>query len=609
MWCFDVEARIERNSIVSSHALKHATLRGPGSSEVGDGGGSTVRCVNEKLTSAEWRGADGRDFAFAFGEGGKSGGHRVTVREVKAIFGKFIKDGKLTIESRDGVKVLLKGSPVECGRLMKTLTTLKSLPAASREAYLSSLTRCAKCVGKCQANELKMEERQQKAAVAAAAAAAASAEKKRKRDAVDAERRAEKDSKLDEQLRNLEEKKFKIESARSEITSLKIDIEGEREALLKEKESIVQSRRELEDEKRLLQHQLGEAAKERARIESERKFAEIESRRLAEEEAQNAERAKEIETERVRLNEAKRKLEEEREKFESERSSFENDAFEARRAQSSRQTDAEEQARRVREEIFRRAQARAEDRANQTKRSTQNLKAASPSSFYGTAKKKAKIVMDDDDDDDDENDDGDDDESNKENKENENRRKQELLERMRKAELERQLKEKLAREACERRTQEAQRRKEAARRASEERAQQARRQKQEDEARDHHRYKAQQHARMRENSRTTSIPTANKAMWESHLAALEHLKSRPKGSLRESDFPWPPPHNIAFFTKSDTKVDKKKKVMKATLSWHPDKFEQKFGQLLREDEAKKIRDRVRALSSQYIELRHVLNGQ
>ena len=49
--------------------------------------------------------------------------------------------------------------------------------------------------------------------------------------------------------------------------------------------------------------------------------------------------------------------------------------------------------------------------------------------------------------------------------------------------------------------------------------------------------------------------------------------------------------------------------MKATLSWHPDKFEQKFGQLLREEEAKKIRDRVRALSSQYIELRHVLNAQ
>lgn len=604
MWCFDVEARVERNSIASSHALKHATLRGPGST-TSDASmdASAVRCVNEKL---EWRGADGREFCFAFGEGGKGGGHRVRVRDVKAIFGKFIKEGKLTIESRDGVKVLLKGAPVECGRLMKTLTTLKSLPAAPREAYLSSLTKCAKCVGKCRVNEVKMEDRQQKAAVAAAAAAAASAEKKRKRDAADAERRTEKDTRLDQQLRNLEEKRFKIESARSEITSLKIDIEGEREALRKEKESIVQSRRELEDEKRLLQHQLGEAAKERARIESERKFAEIESRRLAEEEAQNTERAKKIEAERVRLDEAKRKLEEEREKFESERSSFESDAFEARRAQSSRQTDAEEQARRVREEIFRRAQARAEDRANQAKRSTENLKAASPSSFYGTAKKKAKIVMDDDDDDD-ENDD--DDESNKENKENEHRRKQELLERMRKAELERQLKEKLAREACERRTQETQRRKEAAKRASEERAQQARRQKQEDEARDHHRYKAQQHARMRENSRTTSIPTANKAMWESHLAALEHLKSRPKGSLREADFPWPEPHNIAFFTKSDTKADKKKKVMKATLWWHPDKFEQKFGQLLREDEAKKIRDRVRELSSQYIELRHVLNAQ
>jgi len=53
--------------------------------------------------------------------------------------------------------------------------------------------------------------------------------------------------------------------------------------------------------------------------------------------------------------------------------------------------------------------------------------------------------------------------------------------------------------------------------------------------------------------------------------------------------------------------EKKKKVTKATLSWHPDKFEQKYGKLLKESEAQKIRTRVAALSSQFIELRQALN--
>ena len=129
----------------------------------------------------------------------------------------------------------------------------------------------------------------------------------------------------------------------------------------------------------------------------------------------------------------------------------------------------------------------------------------------------------------------------------------------------------------------------------------------EKESAEHQRAKARHVEHMFETSRSNSFPTANRAMWESHMAALESLKSRAVGSLREVDFPWPPMHNIAFFTPSCDLREKKKKVSKATLHWHPDKFEQKYGALLKPEETKRIHDRVRELSARYIQLRHVLN--
>ena len=135
------------------------------------------------------------------------------------------------------------------------------------------------------------------------------------------------------------------------------------------------------------------------------------------------------------------------------------------------------------------------------------------------------------------------------------------------------------------------------------------RQRLEEENFKHQRERAKQQADMRDKARATSVPTASRAMWDSHLQALENLKIRSAGSVGESDIPWPPAHNIAFFTPSDGFIEKKKKVMKATLSWHPDKFQQKYGSLLKEEETPKILERVAALSSQFIELRQVLNDQ
>ena len=248
MWCFDVDARVERGGDVTSQTLKHCAMERPRKEEETTRDAKTGRFEFGKMSDANDAATPGRAFALRFGSGKTT--HEAKIGDVKAIFGKFVREGKMTVETKDGTRVLVRGSPGECARLMKTLTTMKSQPTEARQAYLRGLQRCATCAGKCEANERKMAERQDKAAAAAAAAAEASAEKRRRRETEEVERRAAKESKLEDQLRALEEKKLKVESTKAEIASLKIDIEGERDALRREKESIVQRRRELEDEDR-----------------------------------------------------------------------------------------------------------------------------------------------------------------------------------------------------------------------------------------------------------------------------------------------------------------------------------------------------------------------
>ena len=173
--------------------------------------------------------------------------------------------------------------------------------------------------------------------------------------------------------------------------------------------------------------------------------------------------------------------------------------------------------------------------------------------------------------------------------------------------MERQLREKLARDELARKQHAAEQQKNQTKKAAmEAKAARERRAQQEAEFRDHARRQSEQAARMQKKTRATTVPTATKAMWDSHLSALERMKTSPEGSLGEADIPWPPEHNIAFFSQADGPNDRKKKVTKATLSWHPDKFEAKYGKLLKPSAAAKIKERVRELSSQYIELRQVL---
>lgn len=589
-WCFDVDAKIERASIVSSFTLKHAALCGDVASQGGTFG-------NHKMSP----GATSGEMKFKFGDGGKTT-HEVKVREVKAIFGKFVKEGKLTIESRDGVKMLIKGPPAECARLMKTLTTLKSQPANARDAYLKGLEPCARCKDKCQANMQKAEEKQRKIVEAQIAAHEMTAEKKRKREAEELEKRASKDAaKASEELRALEEKKNQVERMKAEIAQLKIDIVGERESLLQEKESLVQSRRELEDEKRLLEREKGLVQEERDSMEQQLQTLRTERLKNEEEGARLASQKSALASKRASLEEDAKKLANETAEFESKREEFVQSKAQFDRERAREGTTDDASARGVREEAARRARMREEARAEAVKN---GFKEASPGSFYG--KKKAKIVMDDDE--------SDNDDANTNDKENakptvEDLKRQTLnrVEMLRKAEMERQLREKLARDELARKQHAAEQQKNQTKKAAmEAKAARERRAQQEAEFRDHARRQSEQAARMQKKTRATSVPTATKAMWDSHLSALERMKSSPEGSLGEADIPWPPEHNIAFFSHADGPNDRKKKVTKATLSWHPDKFEAKYGKLLKPSAAAKIKERVRELSSQYIELRQVL---
>tara|TARA_B100001741_G_scaffold301343_1_gene289462 strand:+ start:583 stop:2370 length:1788 start_codon:yes stop_codon:yes gene_type:complete len=590
MWCFDVDARVERGANVTSSAMKHLSLRAPSdappsSARENESGG---RFGNEKMTRAAARtDAPGSAYAFWFGDGGKAP-HVVSVGAIKAVFGKFVREGKLTIESKDGVKVFISGSPAECARVMKTVTTMKSQPTEARETYLRSLTRCGKCAGKCEAMEKRAEEKRAREARVAEEKAAASAEKKRKRDAVAAERDAAREAKTNEALRDAEEKRSRLERAKGEIASMRIDIEAERESLRREKESIVQRRRELEDERRLLERAEKEIAERRDAVSLAREGLQEETTEINALKAANVKERNELDAEKHRFERMRREVREKREELEAEVERRQYAAEDLKKAEQ-----------RVREETARREALRATRRAQQA---TEMLRPTSPGSFYG--KKKAKIVMDDDSDSDA---DAEDAEENKENTAEDLRRKQ-RIERLRQAEIERQRREKAAKEEVARTQAEAQRRRDRARAAQlEQKAERERKKRLEEETFTHHRRKAEHEARMRQRSRENTVPTATKVMWESHLASLDNLKTRAEASLGEADFPWPPKHNIAFFSAGDGSSDRKKKVMKATLSWHPDKFEQKYGKLLKPSEAEKIRKRVADLSAQFIEIRHVMN--
>ena len=87
-----------------------------------------------------------RKFVLRFGDSKWS--NDMHVAQIKAIYGKSVKEGMLTLEDKASVKVFIKSTPAECQRLMKTLTTLKGAPKDAQHAHLAALGSCAKCASK-----------------------------------------------------------------------------------------------------------------------------------------------------------------------------------------------------------------------------------------------------------------------------------------------------------------------------------------------------------------------------------------------------------------------------------------------------------------------------
>ena len=132
--------------------------------------------------------------------GGDKAANDMSVGHIKAIYGKQVKEGKLTIEDKANVKVLIQALPAECARLMKTLTTLKGQAPAQQKVLLATLGCCVKCEAKVAQHKAKFEEKQRKLITAQLEQAEHELAKKRKREQAENEREASKAAKLSAQL-------------------------------------------------------------------------------------------------------------------------------------------------------------------------------------------------------------------------------------------------------------------------------------------------------------------------------------------------------------------------------------------------------------------------
>lgn len=59
---------------------------------------------------------------------------------------------------------------------------------------------------------------------------------------------------------------------------------------------------------------------------------------------------------------------------------------------------------------------------------------------------------------------------------------------------------------------------------------------------------------------TTEADLRTESELRQHVTAFEALKTAEPSSLREMNFPWPPPHNLAFLTSKDGEAKRRTKV-------------------------------------------------
>lgn len=91
--------------------------------------------------------------------------------------------------------------------------------------------------------------------------------------------------------------------------------------------------------------------------------------------------------------------------------------------------------------------------------------------------------------------------------------------------------------------------------------------------------------------------------YEEHFRELTHKENSSAEELGYDDIPWPHEGTVSMVmdvlfvdAKKNDKTSFRKYLRDQILRWHPDKFEQKFGRVLKPDEKDKILSRVKEIS-------------
>ena len=311
-----------KNSIRHRHLeLRDADLDKENGGNVGFGHSSNHK-VPDLNASAK------RKFVLRFGNDKFS--NDMHVSQIKAIYGKHVKEGKLTLEDKSNVRVLIKSTPSECQRLMKTLTTLKGAPKEVQNTHLAGLGSCSKCASKHAASAAKAEERRKKIVAAQLAQAEAELQRKRKREQGEADREGEKARKLSEQLQRVEDmraaKEKTKEQAKEDITQAKRLIEEKRNAARTEKDrlnELAEHRKAVSAEHKRLETEQNELDVLRQRLETQRQRAESDKQALAAQLDANKQTLQSLEVVKKQVEKERATIQKERERVEAETMKYE----------------------------------------------------------------------------------------------------------------------------------------------------------------------------------------------------------------------------------------------------------------------------------------------
>ena len=660
LWCFNVDARKQDQltGTTSSNAFKHVRLLLKNSifPEHGEQRAGDEEELERMQKAEACAITSSSEFVLRFGSENEKHKHYrdVSFTDIKKVFGKMIREGKLTLQlggqggggktTSAGELLLCKGDARECGRLLKLITTMKQAPAADRAKFLSSIGKCSCCQSKRALKEKKEEEREVKAKERERAKEEEKKQKMMKQE-------EKKEEKVQEKKVELVQKLETLESYREEIRMKTEKYAEEREQMKASKKAVKALQEQIEDERRMYAKEKKDLATEKEAMETERMAMNVERSRLNAKIEENKELKMRVEREREVVEEKQREVEKLRAEKEELIENLEREVEELKQSRKdvSRSTPGGSGGGSAKKKHKSRV-AGDEEETPPVADFEENKKFPKPErtstdSFYGgnnndennekTFKRKApasaatpnkkpspekkssqrKVVLEDDDS-------SSEDatpekfESKNENVETEEDREaarvvaenEARVKKMREAELERQRMEKEREEAAKAKRVRARAPKGDAERhflkKSKEEIQDEKLQDKE-----HQRRRQQLAAESKQKSIMYTKATAKKWEYEEHRKALESMKDANENSMRYGSIPWPPESNIFLFNVMDDANERKMKVNVALKFWHPDKFRQMFGDKVAEADKEKIWERVQSLSTKCIQYKTAANAR